>query len=163
MYQFQCKLKCLKHLIKKWDHNTFGNIFQAQQDLNKEMRTLQQQIISDGYTDELMARELQLKTQLDDRSKQEEILWWQKSRVSWLKEGERNTKFFHRTTIQRRMHNSIIAIKTQEGEKVEEQAEIERAFLAQFQTVHKEPPVDRSTAINKIIQYIQKIITDEHN
>ncbi len=41
---------------------------------------------------------------------QEEIFWKQKSRVKWLKEGKRNTKFFHRSTIENRTHNRISSI-----------------------------------------------------
>lgn len=33
MYQFQQKLKHLKYSLKKWNHSTFGNIFQHQKDL----------------------------------------------------------------------------------------------------------------------------------
>ena len=33
MYQFQQKLKLLKYNIKKWNKESFGNIFQAKQAL----------------------------------------------------------------------------------------------------------------------------------
>ncbi|KAH1040586.1 hypothetical protein J1N35_042329 [Gossypium stocksii] len=38
---------------------------------------------------------------------QEVDLWTMKSRVEWLVEGERNTSFFHLTTVKRRSHNRI--------------------------------------------------------
>ena len=40
MYQFQQKLKFLKGQIKHWNKETFNNIFQAQQELNKEMKDI---------------------------------------------------------------------------------------------------------------------------
>lgn len=44
-----------------------------------------------------------------------EMLWKQKSRELWLKEGDRKTKFFHLSTIIRRRQNSVIALKAENG------------------------------------------------
>jgi len=57
MFQFQQKLKYLKTQIKKWNQETFGNIFNAQQNLNKEMADLQQQIITKGHTNWTLEQE----------------------------------------------------------------------------------------------------------
>ena len=44
-----------------------------------------------------------------------EVPWKQKSQELWLKEGDRNTKFFHLSTIIRRRLNHINAIKSEDG------------------------------------------------
>lgn len=45
--------------------------------------------------------------ELSDALKAEEMFWKQKSRVFWLREGDRNTIFFHALTKQRRVRNKI--------------------------------------------------------
>lgn len=143
MYQFQHKLRFLKNQLKIWNRDTFGNIFKAQQELNQELVNLQQKIMTEGHTETTLDQERLLHSQLEERRKQEEIYWRKKSRVRWLKEGERNTKFFHRTTMQRRMHNTIPFIQNQAGEKVEKHEEIEQVLLNHFQHVHREPIDER--------------------
>jgi len=101
--------------------------------------------------------------QLEERRKQEEMLWKQNSRIRWLKEGERNTKLFHRTTIQRRTNNTIAHLQNPQGERMEKHEDIERELTKHFKIVHEEPPTDRQPAINEILQHIPRIITEEHN
>jgi len=67
------------------------------------MCSLQQNIILEGRIDEHAQQEQTLLTAIEECRQQEEIPWRQKSRIQWLKEGEKNTKFFHRSNIQRRM------------------------------------------------------------
>ena len=43
------------------------------------------------------------------------MLWLQRSRISWLKEGDRNTKFFHRKAVWRARKNRISSLKDQDG------------------------------------------------
>eukprot|EP00253_Pinus_taeda_P002690 PITA_02690 len=93
MFQFQQKLKNLKFHIKQWNQSTFGNIFQAQTTLNKEMKELQQKIIIEGRSEQLSEQETHLQSQILERDKQEEVLWKQKSHevekaVHQLKEGK---------------------------------------------------------------------------
>jgi len=59
--------------------------------------------------------ENQLHQEWDKRCKQEEISWRNKSRVQWLKEGEKKTKFFHKSTITHMIHNRILKIRDHEG------------------------------------------------
>eukprot|EP00253_Pinus_taeda_P008572 PITA_08572 len=163
MANFQKKLKFLKKEIKHWNHTTFGNIFKAQDVLNQEMKSIQQRIITEGRSEELAKQEQDIEEQILNRAQEEEILWRQKSRIRWLRAGEKNTKFFHKTTVQRRMHKLISHIHNDQGERIETHAGIEENFLRYFKKVHKEPSINRTPAIEKILQQIPKLITDEHN
>ena len=135
MLQFQKKLKLLKIHLKVWNKTTFGNIFTELKDLEVKTKTLQQNIIQLGRTDETTHQEKHLTNQLEERRNQEEALWRQKFRINWLKEGERNTKFFHRSTIQHRMHNRITVIKNQMGERLEMQEAIMKELRNHFRDI----------------------------
>lgn len=83
-------------------------------------------IIQEERSETLALQENNLLTKLDERRLQEKIIWKKKSRIRWLKEGEKNTKFFHRSTIQRRMHNHITILNNSQGDKLEYHENIEK-------------------------------------
>jgi hypothetical protein len=45
----------------------------------------------------------------------EQMLWLQRSRITWLKEGNMNTRFFHQKVIRRARKNKIKKLKYDEG------------------------------------------------
>lgn len=57
MYKFNQKIKHLKLCLKKWNRETFGNIFKAQEDMHKAMGELQKEIISTGHTERTLEQE----------------------------------------------------------------------------------------------------------
>ncbi|KAK2653131.1 hypothetical protein Ddye_012987 [Dipteronia dyeriana] len=66
---------------------------------------------------------------------QEEIFWQQKSRNCWLKEGDRNTKFFHRSTVIRRRKNKIEGFKREDDSWIGEIEEMKNEAVHYFQTL----------------------------
>ena len=68
----------------------------------------------------------------------EEISWKQKFRETWLKEGDRNTRFFHRTANAHRRRNYIKNISIN-GRKLEKEAEIKDGLMAAFQNLFSAP------------------------
>lgn len=74
MYQFQQKLKYFKDTIKRWNREFFGNIFEERSKLESLMKTVQQEAMDSGYIEDLLLdREIQLKTEINLKEKQEEI------------------------------------------------------------------------------------------
>ena len=87
---------------------------------------MQHNIMDTGYTVKIKTKENDLLVRLNQRREQEEFFWQQKSKVDWLKEGEINTTLFHRFTIQYKMSNMIIRLKTNDGSILEEHADLEK-------------------------------------
>lgn len=63
-----------------------------------------------------------LSNTLRDAYKEEELFWVQRSRILWLKCGDRN--FFHAISRQRRMINNLSVIEDYEGKEVYEEPQI---------------------------------------
>ena len=56
-------------------------------------------------TEESKAEFLEVSKTLDDLLMKQEIYWAQRSRISWLKHGDKNTKKIHAKASQRRRRN----------------------------------------------------------
>ncbi|KAL1151813.1 hypothetical protein V6Z11_A09G067300 [Gossypium hirsutum] len=69
--------------------------------------------------------DLSLRQEIEDVRHHEELLWKQKARCDWLNLGDRNTKFFHTRTLQRRKNNRITAIRNAKGNWIYDPEDIE--------------------------------------
>ena len=67
-----------------------------------------------------------------------EISWRQKSRETWLKEGDKNTRFFHRMANSKRKRNCLKKIKIN-GLWLSEEQEIKRGVVRAYQNLLSDP------------------------
>ena len=101
------KLKSLKGILKIWNKDVFGKVETNKKDALRRV----------SYWDDLEKErdpnleEAEGRVNARDDFKRwalaEEISWRQKSRETWLKEGDRNTGFFHRTANAHRRRNYV--------------------------------------------------------
>jgi hypothetical protein len=101
------KLRALKWEIKKWNSEEFGDVRERNRARGEELKELDR--IEEGrqLSEEEKARRGQISRELEASLLQEEISWRQKSRIRWLKEGDKCTKFFHQVANANRRNNSI--------------------------------------------------------
>jgi hypothetical protein len=125
------------HRVKKefinWNKIVFGQTKARISAIEEKIKVLQELPPSQENIEMKAALNLELNEWLE----KEELKWKQKSRELWLKEGDRNSKFFHLSTLVRRRRNSIVEIKLDNVEWIHSRDEIERYFTAQFQNVYQ--------------------------
>lgn len=102
----QASLKRIKGIIKDWN---LGINCKATQDPDTEI----------------------LRMELDELCLVRDSMLKQKVRISWLKDGDRNTKKFHHSIHRRRSRNNIRKI-IHKGNSILDPVEIKQAFLQHY-------------------------------
>ena len=99
--------------------------------------------------------------ELSDALKAEEIFWKQKSRVFWLREGDKNTKFFHYLTKQRRARNKITQLLDENGNIVEDEEGLVAIATSYFRQIFESSnPEDIEEALSEVPMKITASMND---
>lgn len=113
--------------LKSWSRDTFGSI---QRQINRLERRLKS-IRSAPVTDTSLAEERSIENQLCELFEREEIMARQRSRVDWLREGDRNTEFFQARAAARKRTNRIQRLVRDDGSLCDTQGQI-KGLVQQF-------------------------------
>ncbi|GKU93217.1 hypothetical protein SLEP1_g6825 [Rubroshorea leprosula] len=130
-YRCLQKLKVLKNFLKGWNKEVFGDIevkFQVAMDKVAQMDMKNEEADLEG---EELAERQEGFNEMWDIMKKREILWKQKSRCSWAKLGDANTRFFHKVANGRKVHNNINGFAC-EGKWVEEPKKVKKEVVRYF-------------------------------
>ncbi|XP_028060302.1 uncharacterized protein LOC114263917 [Camellia sinensis] len=120
--------------LKEWNKEVFGNIFKRKIHLLTRIEGIQKALAT-YFSHNLHALERDLIKQYNSTLFQEEILWFQKSRAKHIMLGDRNTKYFHISTISKRRKTKINSFKDNAGSWITETDEIKAAILDYFQNL----------------------------
>ena len=96
--------------------------------------------------------EASLNLELDDWLEREDLKWKQKSRELWAKEGDRNTRFFHLSTLVRRRRNRINEIKLEDGSWINTREEIQNYFNENFKSLYQSECNDVPEDLENLIE-----------
>lgn len=131
------KVRMLKRSLKVWNYNEFGNI-----DGNiKKLENSIQHFDDLSNERDLDSQELELRkqaqTDLWQWIKRKELYRAQNSQTRWLKEGNRNTKFFHDVASNKRRKNTIGSIDT-DGETMNDPSRIKSEAVNFFKNIFRD-------------------------
>ena len=128
------KLKALKASLKTWNREVFGSAFARKESALKQI-VFWDSIEGDKV---LIVEEQSLRKQALEEYKKwvimEETSWRQKSKELWLREGDKNTGFFHKMAIAHKRGNSMVKIKIN-GTWVTEERDIKDRVVQVFHSL----------------------------
>jgi hypothetical protein len=103
----------------------------------------------------------QASDRLNELLYREEMLWLQRSRINWLKEGDRNTRFFHSRAVWRAKKNKITKLRDSDGTVYKSAKDLERMATDYFRQVyHADPNLDHSKVTRLIQQKVTPIMNE---
>ncbi|XP_010687131.1 uncharacterized protein LOC104901277 [Beta vulgaris subsp. vulgaris] len=96
--------------LQKWNKEEYYNISRKKSELWARLEGVQS-ILASGRQSHLIKLEAKLRREMDEVLNEEELLWFQKSRLEAIRDGDRNTRYFHLSTLIRRRRNRIETLK----------------------------------------------------
>ncbi|KAK1304558.1 hypothetical protein QJS10_CPB11g00529 [Acorus calamus] len=135
MFVLVMKLKHLKGVLKQWNKDTFGTVQSSLQHSRScleqaQVASLQAPLDSSLSEIESIARDSYLHT-----LRIEESLLRQKSRQTWLREGDKNSKFFYSSIKSRIAQNCIRNVTLEDGSIVCEPNQVKQYAIHYFESL----------------------------
>ncbi|XP_035542099.1 uncharacterized protein LOC118344807 [Juglans regia] len=123
MRNFQAGLDRCKQLLRTWSKDMNGKQRQLIRQRSEMIQELQR-INQGDFNDTIKGYQREVNQLLAE----EEIKWRQRAKQLWLKEGDKNTSYFHKCASQRKKNNSIHQIANERGEQVSNKSEVKDIF-----------------------------------
>lgn len=158
----QITLKKIKGLIKEWNLGSNGNVNLRIEKMEVELAELEDRV---GQGQEIDI----LKMELDELHLVRDSMLRQQARISWLKDGDRNTKIFHHSIQRRRSKNNIRKIMLQ-GESIVDPVKIKLAFLEHYKAQFSKRKIAKMFSVRNLMvplvsqednEFLTREVTDQ--
>uniref|UniRef100_A0A2N9JBI5 CCHC-type domain-containing protein n=1 Tax=Fagus sylvatica TaxID=28930 RepID=A0A2N9JBI5_FAGSY len=128
---------------------------------SKTIKVLLQHCEENLEVDQNREKANQLRRELNTQLEEEELYWQQRSRVCWLKEGDKNTKFFHAFANQRRRTNEITMLRDNHGAQITGEAGLEQVCNEYFRNIFTTSnPGNIDVVVNAMDQVVSQDMND---
>jgi ribonuclease HI len=136
-YVWEEKLRRLKIALKFWAKGQ-PNPITLRIEAQTQLENLQLEMENKEITQEGLQQEDRLQRQWHRACREEESYWRQKSRSLWLKEGDKNTSYFHKQAEARKHYKAVTEIQVQ-NETIADPEGIKQAAFEAFEALYSEP------------------------
>ncbi|OMO52105.1 reverse transcriptase [Corchorus capsularis] len=156
MFRLSRKLANTRNKLRSWSKDKFQNPKVEVELRLKRIKEIQMLPLTKELKEELAI----LKREVDELWQMEERFWHQRSRLNWINYGDRNTHFFHSTTVQRRRRNSITRIMNNDGVWLTEEEEIRNFILNSYKELFRAGELED---VEEVLDSVERVITPEMN
>ncbi|GKB64760.1 RNA-directed DNA polymerase, eukaryota, reverse transcriptase zinc-binding domain protein [Tanacetum coccineum] len=150
MYKLVQKLKAMKFHMKNlnWKH---GNLYEIVESWKVKLKNVQMQVDKDPHNVALKTEEARTLKEYMIAMQDEEKFLYQKAKITWMSDGDRNSRFFHEV-IKGRIHkNRIDMVCNEKGERFEGKSVADQ-FVSHFlgKAMQVNPFVPNSLNLKKV-------------
>uniref|UniRef100_A0A2N9FSU5 Reverse transcriptase domain-containing protein n=1 Tax=Fagus sylvatica TaxID=28930 RepID=A0A2N9FSU5_FAGSY len=150
------KINQCRSQLGRWNKTQFGSVRRELKDKTEKLRAAE--IISMQGGDHHQARIL--KNEVRGLLDKEEAMWQQRSRIQWLKGGDRNSRFFHSKATQRHRRNRIDAIEDSTGLLRSDPKDIAALFVNYFDNLFE---TSNPNEFEPVLHGVSNCITEAMN
>jgi hypothetical protein len=150
------KLQGMSGKLKAWNSEKFGSVKHQIRALQCELGELRTQPdrLEPSY------EEVKLVEKLSEVLHCEEVMWRQRSRIQWLAEGDKNTRFFHLRASQRKKKNRIAELVKQDGTTTSDEDEMGRVAKEFYQQLYSSEGV---SGMEHVLNCVPRKVSPEMN
>ena len=148
------KINTIRRNLIEWVKDQASN---SQVELIKN-QTLLEQALSDPAPNQERIKEIH--EALTNAYAEEEAFWRQRSRIQWLNEGDKNSRFFHAVTRGRRARNKFSVVENEDGQAFYEEEQIVNVFGLFYQKLFTSGNTEAEEVVREAIK---PVITEEAN
>ncbi|RVW56511.1 putative ribonuclease H protein [Vitis vinifera] len=104
-----------------------------------DSKNLRREEVEGGLNPDLLSQRASRKGELEELILREEIHWRQKAKVKWVKEGDCNSKFYHKVANGRRNRKYIKELENERGLVLKNAESITEEILHYFEKLYTNP------------------------
>ncbi|KAG8480478.1 hypothetical protein CXB51_024631 [Gossypium anomalum] len=150
------KIKGLGQHLHKWSRIRFRESKRSRLELEEKLNCLYDR----EPTNEVLAEITDVQVGLNLQANREKIFWEQRARVNRLKNGDRNTSFFHKMAVQRQNRSRIHELEGTNGTRVHTTKKMLKLASDFFKDLFS---ASEMGADERVFRMVEKQITDDMN
>lgn len=150
------RIRSVSKELDLWSREVLG-------DLQKHIKMLRnelEQCRRDNLSESSIRKEQVTRFKLGRLGEQLEIFWKQRSHITWLKKGDRNTDYFHKSASERKKRNQIEKLKGDDGVEVKGEDGLKDLITNHFFTLFT--PM-AGTNLRSVLEAIAPRVTPQMN